>query len=262
MDILREVTQAQGHIDELLNKLFKLEPGEEDKLQEVLPSKQYQQLLYTVDIYNKLQDNDDFSLSGKGLAKYQAESQSLIEYLKDTLRALEQSYQDAKKGNRLFNYKVHILTWRTPTTWPVAAFHSLTLLLAIMICGITITAIYFISDHNNLVIFAALIAALILFSPVPEPISKNDTIPVGTKFKIVCSSFLIWKSLFNLFLPILIGQALIKYNNFWRDDILIILTIALPVIMIIIYIRSQVWLEEAEKVESINNDSQMESENA
>lgn len=262
MDILQEVTQVQSQIDELLNKLFQLEPGEEHKLQEALPSEQYHQLLYTVDTYNKLQGNDDFSLSEKGLAKYQAESQSLIEYLKDTLQALEQSCLDTKRGNRLFNHKVHILTWRTPTTWPVAAFHGLTLLLAIIICKLVITEVYLTSDQNNLVLFAVLITVLVLSSPVPGPISEQDTIPVSMKFKIVCSSFLIWKSLFNLFLPILIGLALTNYNSYWRDDISIILTIAFPVVMIFVYARSQEWLEEAETVESINGTKKMESENA
>ena len=138
MDILQEVTTSQTLIDELLLNLYQLQPGEENKLKEELPAEEFKKLSYIVETYNKLMNDDEYSLSEKGLVTFRTESQSLLFYLRNEYQTIQQAYSTAKKGNPLFNQKTHILTWQTPVTWKAAIFHTFALTIAVLVCFLCI----------------------------------------------------------------------------------------------------------------------------
>lgn len=253
MDILQEVTKSQSLIDELLLNLYELQPGEESKLEEELPKEEFKKLSYVVGTYNKLLDDDEYSLSEKGLITFRTESQSLIQYLKDEYNALQQTHTLAKEGNRLFNHKTHILNWQAPVTWPIAIFHILALAAAIILCALSIFIIYKATDSNNLILLSGFISFTSLFGALPSQIEKQNGKSPSIQFTIVTASFLLWKSLFRILPYIGISVILANFKPYWKDDILILLTVGFPIAMIMTWSKCDKWLTDANKLEDVSS---------
>lgn len=249
MDILQEVTKSQTLIDELLLNLYQLQPGEENRLEEELPEEEFKKLSYVVGTYNKLLDDDEYSLSEKGLVTFRTESQALLHYLRYEYKALQQTHTLAKEGNRLFNHKTHILTWQTPVTWPTVIFHSLALTIALIFCVLSIFLIYKVTDSNNLILISGFISFIFLFGAIPSQIEEKNRKSPSIKFTIVATSFLLWKSLFKILPYIGISVILAKFKPYWKDDILILLTIGLPIALVMTMTKCDKWLTTADKLE-------------
>lgn len=252
MDILQEVTKSQTLIDELLLNLYQLQPGEEDRLEEELPEEEFKKLSYVVGTYNKLLDDDEYSLSEKGLVTFRTESQALLHYLRSEYQELQQTHSLAKQGNRIFNHKTHILIWQTPVTWPTTIFHTLALATALIFCALSVLVIYKITDSNNLILIAGFISFLFLLGTLPRQIEELNGKSPSIQFTIVTTSFLLWKSLFKILPYIGISVILAKFKPYWKDDILILLTIGLPIAMVMTWAKCDKWLTDANKLEDVN----------
>lgn len=249
MDILQEVTKSQTLIDELLLNLYQLQPGEENRLEEELPEEEFKKLSYVVGTYNKLLDDDEYSLSEKGLVAFRTESQSLLQYLRDEYNTLQQTHTLAKEGNRLFNHKTHILNWQAPVTWPITIFHTLALASALVLCALSLFVIYKATDSNNLILISGFISFIFLFGAIPSQIEEQNGKSPSIKFTIVTTSFMLWKSLFKILPYIGISVILAKFKPYWKDDILILLTIGLPVAIAMTSAKCDKWLTTADKLE-------------
>lgn len=250
MDIMQEVTKSLTLIDELLLNLYQLNPGDENKLKKELPEEEFKKLNYVISTYNKLMDDDEYSLSEKGLIRFRIESQALLYYLREEYKIIQQEHSTAKEGNRLFSYKTHVLTWKTPVTGLIALFHTLALIIATLACLLSILTAYKLTDSNNLILVSSIIAFFLLWLSVPSAITEAYGKSPSKKFTTVATSLLLWKSLFKLSPYIIIGLALFKYNKYWKDDILIVLIIGLPICILLVLIKCNQWLTEANTLES------------
>lgn len=250
MDILQEVAASQHLINELLFNLYQLQPNEENRLKEELPTVEFKKLSYVLETHNKLMSDDEYSLSEKGLITFRTESQSLLHYLRSEYQAIQEAHSTAIAGNPLFNQKTHILNWQTPVTWSAAILHTFTLTIAALACFLSILLIYKITDSNNIVLVTGIVAIFTLFLAIPEQITEQHGKSPSIKFTIVYTSFLLWKSLFKLLPFIGISIVLATFKKYWIDDILIILTIGLPTSILITAAKCNKWLEDAQKLEN------------
>jgi hypothetical protein len=250
MDIIQEVTTTQTLVAELLLNLYHLQPDEEDKLKDELPTDEFKKLSYVLETHNKLMNDDEYSLSEKGLITFRTESQSLLHYLRSEYQAIQEAHSTAKAGNPLFNQKTHILNWQTPVTWSAVILHTFALAIAVLICFLCILLIYKITDFNNLVLVTGVVAFFTLFLAVPKQITEKNGKSPSIKFTIVSTSFLLWKSLFILIPFVGISIILVIFKKYWIDDILIILTIGLPIAIAITATKCNMWLEDAQKIEN------------
>lgn len=250
MDIIQEVTATQTLIAELLLNLYQLTPAEENRIKEELPTDEFKKLSYVLETHNKLMNDDEYSLSEKGLITFRTESQSLLHYLRSEYQTIQKAHSTAKAGNPLFNQKTHILNWQTPVTWSAAIFHTFALTIAILFCFLCILLIYKITDSNNLILVAGAFALLALFLAVPVKITEQNGKSPSIKFTVISASFLLWNSLFKLLPFIGISIVLAIFKKYWIDDILIILTIGLPTAIVITAAKCNMWLEDAHKIEN------------
>lgn len=250
MEILEEITQTQSIINELLDNLYPASSEEKPPLEKYLPSKELHKLNYLVGTHKKLQEDEHYSLSDKGLENYREESKSLIAFLEPIVQKRDSDYIAAKNGNRLFNYKTHILNWKDPVTWPTVTFHSLALALGACGAAIVFLALYRITDSNNLIFIAILFSAIMLYSSVPDKITDTIEEPVSNKFAIVSANFLLWKSAYKLLPFVIAGVGIVKLKAYWADDIILILSFGLPLAMLLTCMKCEDWLEDAYNIEN------------
>ncbi len=261
MDILEEVAQVQNAIDELLYNLYQITSCDETKLADSLPETELHKLRYLRDTHDKLKD-DDFSLSEKGLANYRAESQSLIGFLELKSQKQSEAHAKDKQGNRLFNYKAHILNWYTPISWPILIFHSMSLVLGACTYIFIFIVLYKATDENYLIALAGFISYILLQTSFSTSIQNDNYPPTGKTFSIVATSFLLWKSLINLLPFAAIGIVIVKYKSYWADDIILILAFGLPLIMYFTLEKSHKWLEQAPLSKENTSNIEESAENA
>ncbi|MEL0623970.1 hypothetical protein V6238_12795 [Marinomonas arenicola] len=253
MDILQEVIHSKTLIDELLHDLSSYNARKKGEPSELLPDEMSLKLDYVMNTHKKLLENDDFSLSAKGVTIFREESQSLLYYLRNEYQSLQLSHAASKKGNRLFNYKNHILTWEEPIRWTAVLLHSAFLIIAILLLAAWSLLAFNISDKNNLILLSSLISVIFIFSPNPPIIKESG---ISKKFTLISASFLFWKSIFRALPIIAICITIAIYNNFWRDDALIIFSVAF--IISILYTRNKCkyWLTTPSKIDLVDGSTQ------
>lgn len=253
MDILQEVTHSKTIIDELLHDLSSYSPRKQGTLSELLPDEMSLKLNYVDGTHKKLLENEDFSLSEKGLTIFREESQSLLYYLRNECQSLQLSHAASKKGNRLFNYKNHILTWEEPIGWTAVLLHSAFLIIAILLLAAWTLLAFGISEQNNLILLSSLISIIFIYSPNPTIIKESG---ISKKFTLISANFLFWKSLFRAFPIIAICIAITTYNNFWKDDALIIFSVALPISILYTRNKCKYWLTTPSKIDLVDGSTQ------
>ncbi len=253
MDILQEVTHSKTLIDELLNELSSFNPRKKGKPPELLPDEMRLKLNYVIETHKKLMENDDFSLSEKGVTVFREESQSLLYYLRNECQSLKLSHEADKKGSRLFNHKKHILTWQEPIVWKAVFFHSAFLIIAILFLATWSLSAFITSDNNSLILMSSLASLIFIFSPNSSIKNKLD---VSKKFTIISANFLFWKSIFRVSPIIFICIAITMYNNFWKDDALIIFSAAFPISILYTRNKCKYWLATSSKNDFVDVSSQ------
>ncbi|MCZ2722361.1 hypothetical protein O1D97_12170 [Marinomonas sp. 15G1-11] len=250
MDILQEVTQSKTLIDELLHNLNLLSSDGEGKISEALPDEMCLKRNYVEETHKKLLENDDFSLSEKGLNTFREESQSLLYYLRDQHQKRELSDVASKKNNRLFNYKNHVLTWEEPIGWTALLFHGIFLIVAILLSAAWTLLAFDISDKNSLILVSSLVPIIFILSPNPPAIKE---LGIKKKFTLISANFLFWKSLFRTIPIMIICIAIAIKNHYWKDDALIIFSVVLSISILFTRNRSQYWLATPKNIDLIDN---------
>ena len=232
MDILQEVTQSLKLIDELLLEAYQLPPTEYEKAEGKLPAEEYKRLMYVVNTRNKLQDDDEYSLSEKGLEAFRAQSQSLLLYLRTALKEKEERNKLIFKKSRLFNYKTHIQKWDEKISWATATMQGMFLMTGLLLLGGLTLFAYLLTDTNNIVLVATVIFLVILIKPLPEELTNSlGDKKLSKAFLLGNASLLLWRTLLYQIPLMLIGFCVYKYNHYWQDDMILLyfITLTLPI---------------------------------
>ncbi len=243
MDILQEVTHSLQLIDELLFSIYKKNKEDLVKLQNKLPDIEHKHLKYLTAVYKKLNSDDEYSLSEKGLSSFRNSTQHLLHHLRVKEKEAQHSeLKNSTKDSRLLSYKSFLLNHKLQLT-----FFETATLIAILIGGLFISliatlAVFTKTDQNYLVIFSEIIFLLLLYAFVFH--SEND-LNNELRFRLGHTALLLWRVLCTFFAIALIPMIIVKYKPFWLDDILIVLYLSLPVLVIYYFSKGEDWLAEA-----------------
>ena len=232
MDILQEVSQSLKLIDGLLFDIYQVPPTEYKKAESKLPTEEYKRLIHVVNTRNKLQDDDEYSLSAKGLEVFRAQSQTLLFYLRTTLKEKEEQKKLIIKKSRLFSYKAHIQRWVERMPWPTAIMQVVFLIAGLFVLASLTLFAYVLTDTNNIILVATAIFLLILIKPIPEELTQSlGDKNLSKSFILGNASLLLWRTLLYQIPLMLIGFCVYKYNPYWQDDMILLyfITLTLPI---------------------------------
>ena len=255
MEILQEVTHSMQLIDELLFNNFGVNKDETAKLEKKLDDDEFQHLKHLISVYKRLHNDDEYSLSEKGLATFRNSTQRLLHHLR-TIEENKQELQLRLKGtaeaSRILNYKSFLINHKSQLSFLETSALIAMLIVGLFVSLITTLAIFVTTDENYLIIFSEIIFLLFLYSLTFHNDSELNT---ELRFRFGHSAHLLWKVLL-ISTPLTILAFIIgKYKHFWLDDMLIIVHFSLSILIIYKFSKATDWLKETLEIDKKETES-------
>lgn len=244
MDIIQEVNFSVEAIDTLLHDLYDINRKSTNDFKLPIPKKEYNLLTKIIAVHEKLNSDDLFSLSDKGLESFRDSVVNLMHFLKTKKEKRESDLENAINGSKIFNFKSYLINKEDKLKWyEVISFITLLILALIFIIGASYAA-FIVTDNNYIIMMTGILYITIIFNKVLIGGSSKQSI----KQTIGYSSHLLWKTIGSFTPLILLALLLGNSYKYFLDDVIVLIYIALPFYAYILKSKSEVWLKRINKV--------------
>ncbi len=136
MDVIQEVNLSVEGIDTLLLDLYDINRDSINDRKLPIPKKEYNFLKNIISVHEKLNSDDLFSLSDKGLESFRNSVVHLMLYLKKKKEKRESELEKAMNGSKIINFKSYLINNKDKLKWyETLSFITLITLALIFIIG-------------------------------------------------------------------------------------------------------------------------------